>query len=193
MLFATVFVVKLTVAPNRLHFVRTHPLEALMVLLPFLRPLRVLRLLKLARVATALGVNTRVMQRLASRRGMQTVAATVILIAVAGALLGMLFERGEAGANITSFESGLWWSIVTMTTVGYGDYYPVTAAGRGVALALMLLGIAALSVVTASIAAFIVREDEEPAGRRSQYDTELLLERIDRLERKIDELSERGR
>lgn len=190
--FTVVFVVKLTVAPNRWLFLRTHPLEALMVLLPFLRPFRVLRLVRLVRVATVFGVNTAVLQRLSQQRGLQSVLGIVVAISVAGALLGVLFERGAEGANITSFQAALWWSVVTMTTVGYGDFYPVTAAGRGVALALMLFGIAALSVVTASIAAFIVREDEAPAETRSQPDVDLLLERIDRLERKIDELSGRG-
>ena len=159
--FAADFGVKLAVAPRRVEFLRGHWLEGLMVLLPFLRPLRVLRALRLARVAVALGFNVQVIRDILEQRGTKVIVAAVVGTLVIGATLAYLAERGEPGATITSFGDAIWWAAVTMTTVGYGDVYPTTPMGRGVAVALMLFGIAALSALTATVAAFLVRESRE--------------------------------
>lgn len=159
--FAADFGVKLAVAPRRVEFLRRHWLEGLMVLLPFLRPLRALRVLRLARVAVALGFNVQVIRDILAQRGTKVIVAAVVGTLVIGATLAYLAERGEPGATITSFGDAIWWAAVTMTTVGYGDVYPTTPMGRGVAVALMLFGIAALSALTATVAAFLVRESRE--------------------------------
>ena len=159
--FAADFGVKLAVAPRRGEFLRRHWLEALMVVLPFLRPLRALRVLRLARVAVALGFNVQVIRDILEQRGTKVIVAAVVGTLVTGATLAYLAERGEPGATITSFGDAIWWAAVTMTTVGYGDVYPTTPMGRGVAVALMLFGIAALSALTATVAAFLVRESRE--------------------------------
>jgi voltage-gated potassium channel len=162
-LFAVDFGVKVAVAPRRLHYVRTHWLELAVVVLPFLRPLRALRLLRvlrLARVAVAIGLNFTVLRRLARHRGLHLAVASVVVTAVVGALIVEIAERGAASANITNYGDALWWAATTMTTVGYGDRYPTTPAGRGVAVALMLVGIAALSTLTATIAAMLVQEHD---------------------------------
>lgn len=164
--FAADFGVKLTVAPHRASYARTHPLEVAMVILPFLRPFRLLRLIRFARLATVLGLNVTILGRLASERGPRLVVGSVVFCMTLGAGAVFLAERGEPGANITSFGDALWWSATTMTTVGYGDRFPTTPEGRGIAVVLMLFGIAALSALTAVIAAMLVREhaaeDEEP-------------------------------
>ena len=66
-----------------------------------------------------------------------------------------------AGGTIDSLGDALWWAITTVTTVGYGDMFPVTPAGRGIAAFLMLSGIALFGVLTANIAAFFVEQDQE--------------------------------
>ena len=159
--FAIDFGAKLAVAPARVAHVRSHPLEAAMVLLPFLRPLRLARLLRLARVAVALGVNLELVQSLFRRRGSSFIIACLLIAVVGGGTLAFVAERQAEGANITSLGDSIWWALVTMTTVGYGEHYPTTTLGRAVAIVLMLFGIAALSVATASIAAFLVRDQEQ--------------------------------
>jgi len=100
-----------------------------------------------------------------------TVGATVLLVTV-GSLAITEAERGEPGANITTWGDGLWWAMSTMTTVGYGDRYPVSVTGRLVAAALMIGGIALLGVITATIASWLVQrvsevtEIEEAATRK---------------------------
>lgn len=61
-------------------------------------------------------------------------------------------ERNAPGPSITTFSEALWWSVVTITTVGYGDLAPVAGLGRGMAVCLTIGGIALLGVVTATLA-----------------------------------------
>lgn len=86
-----------------------------------------------------------------------------VLIAAAGTLflgawLVLLFEEKAKGSNIHSYPDALWWAIVTVTTVGYGDRYPVSAGGRAVAVVLMLVGIGLIGVLTATVASVFVKE-----------------------------------
>jgi voltage-gated potassium channel len=86
-----------------------------------------------------------------------------VLIAAAGTLfvgswLVLLFEENAKGSNIHSYPEALWWAIVTVTTVGYGDRYPVSAGGRAVAVVLMLVGIGLIGVLTATVASVFVKE-----------------------------------
>lgn len=78
-----------------------------------------------------------------------------------GTLSVLDMERSAPGANITTFGDGLWWSLVTVTSVGYGDFYPVTFQGRIVAAGPMLCGIGMLGLVTAAVASWIVERIEK--------------------------------
>ncbi|MFQ5381232.1 MAG: potassium channel family protein [Dehalococcoidia bacterium] len=171
--FAAVFTVKLAVAPRRIPFLRENWLEAALVVLPMLRPLRAMRALRLARVVAAVGFNIEVSERFFAQRSTRVVAALTVALLAGGAGLVLAVERDADGANITNFGDALWWAAVTITTIGYGDHFPVTAAGRGVALALTLVGIAVVSTLTAAIAALIVREGEGTAVELSDIMREL--------------------
>jgi voltage-gated potassium channel len=101
---------------------------------------------------------------------------TVAQIAADGPChLGQLvdLERDAKAANIKSFGDAVWWAITTVTTVGYGDRYPVTAGGRAVAAVLMIGGIALLGIVTAAIAAFFV-DQNRGHGKSTTTESELL-------------------
>jgi voltage-gated potassium channel len=86
-----------------------------------------------------------------------------VLIAAAGTLfvgawLVLLFEENAKGSNIHNYADALWWAIVTVTTVGYGDRFPVTGGGRTVAVILMLVGIGLIGVLTATVASVFIKE-----------------------------------
>ena len=74
-------------------------------------------------------------------------------------------ERDTPGANITTFGDAIWWAIVTITTVGYGDLYPVTPAGRFYAVLLMAGGIAIVGTASATIISYL---NERVAGLRHE-------------------------
>jgi voltage-gated potassium channel len=161
--FAAEYLVLFVLAPARRVFVRTHLVELVLVLLPMLRPLRILRsarLLRLARVgrAVAAGASAARLSRrhLATSAGLYAPAAALLLV-LAGAAVARDAERSAPGGNIKSYGDAVWWATTTVTTVGYGDRYPVTTTGRVVAVGLMLVGIALLGIVTASLAAAFSR------------------------------------
>jgi voltage-gated potassium channel len=90
------------------------------------------------------------------------VAAIVLLLN--GALMVFFFERNAPGSNIHTAGESIWWAIVTVTTVGYGDYFPVTVAGKVVATFIMAIGIITVAVITAQVASAFV---DQAARRRS--------------------------
>jgi voltage-gated potassium channel len=149
-LFGVDYLVRITLARNRRRFVGGHLLDLAFLLLPMIRPLRALR------VITVISVLNRQLRDDARGRIAIYVGATVALVAFVAALAVLEAERNAPDATITTFGEALWWTITTLSTVGYGDRYPVTVEGRLVAATLMVAGIALLGVVTASIAAWFV-------------------------------------
>jgi voltage-gated potassium channel len=146
-LFAIDLVIKIVVAPHRLTYLKRHWLEVLVVAVPFLRPLRILRILifgSRAWVGARRLVNLDFL--LVYGIGLVIISATIVASV----------EGGE-NASIHSFPDALWWSMTTITTVGYGDMVPVSTAGRAVGYVLMVGGIAFFSGFTANLASFLVR------------------------------------
>jgi len=158
--FVLDLLVRLVLAEDRRRYARRHWFDVLLVIVPMLRPLRLLRVLTLARV----------LGRTARRNLVGQVTIYVLGTAVSAIGLGSLAvlgaERGAPGANITSIGDALWWSMETVTTVGYGDRYPVTTEGRLIAVGMMLIGIAVVGAVTATVAAWLVRQLEQEASER---------------------------
>jgi voltage-gated potassium channel len=119
----------------------------LVVAVPFLRPLRILRILifgSRAWVGARRLVNLDFL--LVYGIGLVIISATIVASV----------EGGE-NASIHSFPDALWWSMTTITTVGYGDMVPVSTAGRAVGYVLMVGGIAFFSGFTANLASFLVK------------------------------------
>ncbi|MPZ49315.1 MAG: potassium channel protein [Dehalococcoidia bacterium] len=187
--FALELGVKTYLSPQRLPYLRQHWFDLLIVVLPFLRPLRVVRSARALRVFRALRLVSVVARVTHSTRavlaghGLQYILLIGLILLLACAGLVMLFER-DSGGTIDGYDEALWWAITTITTVGYGDRYPITAEGRGIAAFLMLLGISLFSLLTANIAAFLAQPEQN--GQTASMDD--LLESIKRLEAKVDEL-----
>jgi voltage-gated potassium channel len=117
------------------------------------------------------------------------VAAAVLVLN--GAVIVYLFERHAPGSNIHTLGDAVWWSFVTVTTVGYGDFYPVTTGGRITACFIMGTGLLTLAVVTAQVASSFVgqgfgrdmpaSQDETPGREVTLAELDQRLARIERL------------
>lgn len=148
--FVLDFAARIILANDRPRYALRHWYDVALIALPLLRPLRLLRLLAFVRI-----LNRSAAGNLAGRVTTYVIGAALMAVGL-GALAVLDVEQDTAGANITTLGDALWWAATTVTTVGYGDTYPVTNTGRVVAIALMLVGIALVGVVTASVAAWFI-------------------------------------
>ena len=175
--FALDLAIRLRLAPApRRQYLRAHWLDALIVVvsvLPVLRPLRMLRalqMLRLARLARLLLLAKKAWNSAGSIWG--DLRGKVLLVACGiGGIVALavvfLAERSADDGSIDSIGTTLWWAVTTVTTVGYGDTSPVTAAGRIAAASLMVVGIAVFGLVTANVTARFTRQGKN--GQSPRY------------------------
>lgn len=147
-LFATDVALRLVFSPDRRAFLRGDWLALVILAVPTLCPLRAVGMIGKASI-----------RHRRSRLGFQAQVAayaglTTLLFGLTASLGVLQAERGAPRATITTFGDAVWWTVSTITTVGYGDAYPVTGKGRWIGGALMLGGIGLLGVVTASFASW---------------------------------------
>lgn len=151
-LFVMDYLIRLGLANHRSRWFFQHLVDLAIVALPFLRPLRLLRLVVLfSALQKAVGGAIR------GRVITYTVFSSILLIYVASLAI-LEEERDVEGSVIKNFGDAVWWSITTVTTVGYGDLSPVTTAGRVVAVFLMIGGISLVGLVTATLASWVIEK-----------------------------------
>lgn len=160
-IFVVDVIIRIALTPHgrRWHYAWHHPLEVLSAILPVFRALRVVGLLQDLPVL--------------KRHTPSAVRAQFIILALAYACAWVFFlalatleaERHAEGANILTFGDAIWWAIVTIATVGYGDEYPVTPLGRFYAVLLMAGGIAIVGTASATIISVL---NERVAGLRHE-------------------------
>lgn len=171
--FAIDYVVELAVTDNRAEYVRTQWASLLIVISQFLALLPALGFLGILRGARALrivGTLSRVIgigaaSKEHGRKFFKEKAASVAfgisgLTLITSAVAFTIAEDVGEGRRVGSFFDALWWSASTITTVGYGDIYPVTVAGKIIAVFTMVVGVSTLAVVTARIAQFLVSPEK---------------------------------
>ncbi|MBM3723627.1 MAG: potassium channel family protein [Actinobacteria bacterium] len=137
-----------------------------------------------------------------------SIGAVVVLFIsiVLGSALVVHYEYGQPGATIETYDDAIWWAFETVSTVGYGDFVPVTQPGRVVAIGLMVVGVALASVAAASVISFLSGErkkrlnDSAPiieaaptTKSTTPADNQDLFKRLDALEAKLDQLISRSR
>src|SRR5918999_1971408 len=178
-LFLVEFVVKLALAPVKRRYLRENWLDALIVVLPFLRVLRLARILQAARTLPAAfrllvfgGRGSQSTIQLLKRRRIGQLAIISAMVILIGTALGYLVEAGAPGARIQDFGDALWWSGALVTTVS-SELYPVTAAGRVLGFVLMLYAIGIFTYFIGSVSSVLVALDARPAPKRHNSGVEL--------------------
>ena len=155
LVFAADYVIRLVLAERKLRFVGRHLFDLLAVALPMVRQLRALRVVTLLRV-----LNRRASSTFRGRVAIY-VGLVTLLVSFAAAVAVLDAERSNPDAGIDSFPKALWWTLTTISTVGYGDVYPTTWEGRLVAASLMIGGIALLGVITGMIASWFLERIQQ--------------------------------
>ncbi len=155
----------------------------------FLQVLRVIRLLRVARHTLLPTFKAKIQTTLAT-------LMTVLLVVIGAAGLSIyLVEHDAPGAMIHSAEDALWWSLVTISTVGYGDFYPVTTTGRVIAVLLIMCGVSLFGVISGYLVSHFISPDEEDqlalqSKRITRIDLQVeeLQQSMNQLHQKLDQL-----
>ena len=170
--FAIDYIVKLVLTDSKPTYIRTQWLSLFIVisqLLALLPALGIFGVLRGVRAIRVLGVIARIFgigaatkssgKEFFKKRAASVAFGVAGLTLITSAVAFTIAEDVGDGRRIHSFFDALWWSAATITTVGYGDIYPVTTVGRIIAVFTMVVGISTLAVVTARIAKFLISTD----------------------------------
>jgi len=159
-IFIIDFAGRFLLSPKKMRFLKSNAIELVSLVLPVFRAFRMFR------VVIALGFLSRVGKTLSARINIYVGLILPLLLYVCS--LGVYeAEHMAPGANIKQFGDAVWWAFVTLATVGYGDYYPVTLEGRMIAVLLMIAGLAFVSVIAVSIASiFLTRLEYDLTQRK---------------------------
>jgi len=169
MVFLLEWGLKFSLTPWRLDFIKRNIPNLVIIALPVLEPLGFIRSLelikmeRLARLGAFFSKSLKELRLVLRRHKLGYALATTVLLVFTAAGLVVRFEKAAPAGQrtINTLADGLWWAVTTVTTIGYGDTYPITAAGRVAAVFLIVAGIVFFSLLTANIAAFLVSEDQQ--------------------------------
>ncbi len=198
------FLLKFTLAPEKLTYLRRNWLTAIALLVPALRVFRIARLvrvlqltratrgLRLLRIVSSLNRGMKALGRTMRRRGAGYVGALSLLVLLVGAAGMLAFEGGSAG-GINDYGTALWWTAMALTTMGT-DYAPRTPEGRVLAFIIALYAFAVFGYLTATLATFFIgRDAANPEGEvAGEASVEALRREIAALRKELQALSERG-
>ena len=202
------YIHQIAVSENRLKYIFTWGIFDLASSIPIVGPLRVLRFAKLFRVLYVIR-SIRVLGGVLRRDLVASTVTGVLLLGtviVVGCCIGVLhLEMNAPNANIHTAEDVAWWAVVTISTVGYGELFPVTPGGRILSVFIMVVGIGSFATLVGAVAGVMLRDSkdkttlsrsmplggEEATGDSSARDLVernlLLIERLERLEARLQQ------
>lgn len=203
------YVVRFTLAIPKLRFVRDEWVDLVLVVIPIFQPARLFgAFFRLARLSAAVERTTNNAGRLLGRHKLHLALAWAAGLVLIASVVTPVVEPDNG--KIKSFGDGLWWAVVTTTTVGYGDLVPESTTGRVIGLVLMFAGVGIIGIITANIASMFIEpassgpasdqdESTEPARqdaadaeqRESVAPDEHTSRRLDEIDRKLDEIMAR--
>jgi voltage-gated potassium channel len=168
---------RFSLSPEKRRFFPKNWLDTVTVIVPQFRALRALR------AFTTSGVISK-KTGLISSGGLTSATLAALLVVWIGSIMVLNAERGAPNAEIVNIGDAVWWAFETVTTVGYGDFVPVTWTGRALAVLVMLVGISVLGIVTASLSAALVKRTHKGPDRVDEVLAELdhLKQMVARLE-----------
>jgi len=189
------FVVRYREAPSRRAFMKWGWIDLLSSIpnpagLPYLshlrwgRMVRLFRILRLIRALRATHKVTSLLLKNKFQTGVASVVLTSILLVIFSSLGILICEQADPQANIKTAEDAVWWSVTTITTVGYGDKYPVTTEGRFLAMIVMISGMGLFGGLSGLAASFFIGTKEKGIVAEENK----ILARLEKLEQKIDRL-----
>jgi len=168
--FALDYLIELMLTRDRRHYVRTEWSSLLIALSQGLALLPALGLLGVTRVVRGMRpilfvwrlfviglAESRELRTTLKNHAVSTAFSAAFLVWISSAVAFTVVEDVGDGQRVDSFGDALWWSAATISTVGYGDIYPITAVGRCIAVFTMITGVSTFGVVTAKLASILIK------------------------------------
>ncbi|MGE8203878.1 potassium channel family protein [Heyndrickxia sp. NPDC080065] len=157
-IFMVDYVVRVILAKDKWKHIKSNPLDliALIPLDQIFRTIRIVRLVRTLRLIAIFERKNSLFKQLLDKYNIDKLLIILIVLMFSASLSMKWLEP-----SIHTYGEALWWSVVTMTTVGYGDYYPVTSAGRIIAGFLMFTGITLIGTITGTVAAFLTSKENK--------------------------------
>ena len=196
-IICSVFLFQLTIdllrSQNKTEFLKVHWIDFL-ASIPMIEPLRFARIFQILRVILVLRSSKRIFRELFRNRRETTLASIILLLVILltiGAGTILLLEHKAPNANITTGYDALWWAFVTISTVGYGDHFPVTNSGKLVASLVIVCGVGVFGMISGLITSLITSptdlQNQQLENKERKLDKileqqQLILERLERLE-----------
>ncbi|PMN69663.1 potassium channel family protein [Enterovibrio norvegicus] len=183
---------------NKVTYLKKHWVDIL-ASIPVIEALRFARIFQIFRVLRLLKASQPLFTYMNENRSETTLASILLLLTVlisAGSASIFAFESHSPDANIDNFTDAIWWMFVTISTVGYGDYYPVTPAGRAVAIIVIMCGVGIFGAITGLVTSYVTKpeqkEQEREQHRRAALELllaqqEEILHRLAAIETRLDE------
>lgn len=202
-IFALDFVQRLRVSEKRSRFMKTNGYEILAMIpaiafsalgaIPAISTgLRALRLIRVVRLVVLVARMRRVMSvsgKFVQRSHLLAMLGITVGIIFAGAFAVLLLEGGTPDAKITNFLEAIWWTISTVTTVGYGDIVPLSVLGRVMGMVLMVIGIGIMAALISQVSAALVESRMKKGAEKGDLRASLISEIKSRIDN-VDKMSE---
>ena len=157
------FIIRFRQAENKLQFMKWGWIDLIASIptLDFMRAGRLLRLIRLIRIIRAFRSTKHIVQHIFKNKvqGTLTSVAIIAVLMLLFSSIAILQFETDPNSNIKTAGDAIWWAYVTMTTVGYGDKYPVTTEGRIVAAVLMTVGVGLFGTFTAYVSSWFVKDN----------------------------------
>ncbi|MGF1725214.1 ion transporter [Photobacterium nomapromontoriensis] len=185
-------------SPEKTLYLKTHWID-FVASIPVIEPFRFARLLQIFRVIRLIRSSHHVLNQIRQNRREATIATIFLLLTIlvtVGSSMMLILEGEDPGSNIKSAGDALWWVFVTISTVGYGDHYPVTLMGKTLAAVIIICGVALFGMVAGLISSIITDPEQqlEKDAKRHEQEwqhmlarQEQLLERLERIEQQLNQ------
>lgn len=199
MIFMINFFVGLIRARDKRFFIKHHWIDFI-ASIPAIEALRMARLFQILRVIRLIRMSRSLLLPLVKQRKQATLASllvAMVTILTLASVIMLIVESGTEGANIQTAEQAIWWALVTISTVGYGDYYPVSTAGHIIGGVVIVSGVSFFGVISGYMASVFVAPDESERQERQERqdahkaeiksELELALARMEENQQKIEQ------
>ncbi|MGF1722149.1 potassium channel family protein [Vibrio kyushuensis] len=194
----SIFMLQLTIdlirAANKMQYMKKHWIDFL-ASLPMIEPLRYARIFSILRIILIFRSGQHIFSQIFSNRRETTLASILLLLVfllTVGSSMMLFIEGKNPGGNIKDGGDALWWALVTISTVGYGDHYPVTANGKILGSALIVCGVGIFGAISGLITSMITSPTEKQAQKQENKvqlleeivsQQQVIIERLERLEK----------